>query len=175
MDHCSQTCAIPGRRALPVLSVLIALSAAGVQAQSPASADVVGTTRALDSSRVASTVTSFHSRLEAGDSAGVLELLSPDARILEGGTTETRAQYASHHLAGDIAAARALDGTHAIGKITVLGNAAWVVSTYTTRGTWRERPVDSEGAELMVLRRDGDTWRVAAIHWSSRSRRPPAR
>jgi hypothetical protein len=31
--------------------------------------------------------------------------------------------------------------------------------------------VNSTGAELMVLRRDGDGWRIVAIHWSSRTRR----
>ena len=29
----------------------------------------------------------------------------------------------------------------------------------------------SEGAELMVLTRAGDAWRIAAIHWSSHRRR----
>jgi hypothetical protein len=47
---------------------------------------------------------------------------------------------------------------------------AWVVGTSTTRGEYRGRPVNSAGAELMVLTRTPHGWRIAAIHWSSRRR-----
>jgi hypothetical protein len=33
------------------------------------------------------------------------------------------------------------------------------------------RAINSVGAELMVLVRSGSTWKIAAIHWSSRQRR----
>jgi ketosteroid isomerase-like protein len=52
----------------------------------------------------------------------------------------------------------------------VRGDVAWVVGTSTTRGEYRGRPVDSAGAELMVLTRTPQGWRIAAIHWSSRRR-----
>lgn len=31
--------------------------------------------------------------------------------------------------------------------------------------------IDAQSAELMVLLREGDGWKISAIHWSSRSRR----
>jgi ketosteroid isomerase-like protein len=55
--------------------------------------------------------------------------------------------------------------------VTVSGDVAWAVSRSRTTGTYRDRAVDSEGAELVVLSRDGDQWRIRAIHWSSRQAR----
>ena len=58
-------------------------------------------------------------------------------------------------------------------RVVVRGDAAWVSSTSSTTGEYRGRQVDSSGAELMVLSRTPQGWRIAAIHWSSRTRRPP--
>jgi hypothetical protein len=41
------------------------------------------------------------------------------------------------------------------------------------QGEFRARAVNSVGAELAVLTRAGDGWRIRAIHWSSRARRTP--
>ena len=49
-------------------------------------------TASVDSAAVVTAVQSFHSALAEGDSATVLDLLSADARIVEGGGIETRAQ-----------------------------------------------------------------------------------
>ncbi|MFL5385010.1 MAG: hypothetical protein ACJ8GN_21020 [Longimicrobiaceae bacterium] len=54
------------------------------------------------------------------------------------------------------------------------GEVAWAASTSTTQGEFRGRAINSEGAELMVLTRERGGWRIAAIHWSSHNRRPPA-
>jgi hypothetical protein len=48
---------------------------------------------------------------------------------------------------------------------------AWATSTSTTQGEVRGRAINSAGAELMVLVRGADGWKISAIHWSSRSRR----
>ena len=48
------------------------------------------------------------------------------------------------------------------------GVIAWVAATSTARGTFRDRTVASQGAELMVLSRTDAGWRIRAIHWSSR-------
>jgi hypothetical protein len=34
------------------------------------------------------------------------------------------------------------------------------------------RAINSSGAELMVLVRTSSGWKISAIHWSSRARRP---
>jgi ketosteroid isomerase-like protein len=123
-----------------------------------------------DSAAVAAVVRGFHDALEQGDSARALSLLGTGVRILEAGNVETRAQYAAHHLANDMAAARALESDHTIQQLSVSGDAAWAVSKYTSRGHFGGRQVDSEGAELTVLRRTETSWEIQAIHWSSRRR-----
>lgn len=125
-----------------------------------------------DSAAVAHAVERFHQGLARGDSAAVLELLAPDATILESGGSETVAEYRSHHLPADIEFASAVPETRSALRVTGRGDAAWAVSTSTTRGEFRGRPVNSSGAELMVLTRATDGWRIAAIHWSSRRRNP---
>lgn len=122
-------------------------------------------------SSVVETVDRFHRALAAGDSAAVLALLAPDAVILESGGMETPAEYRSHHLPGDIAFAQAIRRERSPIRVKIEGNVAWATSTSTTVGEYRGRAINSQGAELMVLRRDPTGWRVVAIHWSSRARR----
>ena len=124
-----------------------------------------------DSAAVARVVTAFDRALEAGDSAAVLSLLSSDAVILEGGAVESRDEYRSHHLASDIAFARAVRRTQGPVRVTVRGDAAWASSTGAADGRYGEREVNSTSAELMVLTREPGGWRIRAIHWSSRARR----
>lgn len=125
-----------------------------------------------DSAAVATVVERFHEALANGDSAAAVSLLAADVTILESGGVETRAEYMSHHLPGDIAFARAIRSTRGPLRVTVQGDAAWVASTSTTVGTYRDRAINSAGAELMVLSKTAQGWRIRAVHWSSRARRP---
>lgn len=124
-----------------------------------------------DSADVAAVVDQFHRALATGDSAAALALLAPDAEILESGGVETRAEYRSHHLPGDIAFARAVRSQREPIRVRVRGDVAWATSTSTAQGQYRDRAVNSQGAELMVLTRTLQGWRIAAVHWSSRARR----
>jgi len=124
-----------------------------------------------DSAAVAATVRRYHDALEAGDSLAALALLTDDVTILESGGVESRAEYRSHHLASDIAFARAVQSVRGPVRVVVRGDAAWASSTSTTEGKYRDRAVNSAGAELMVLARSAGGWKIAAIHWSSRTRR----
>lgn len=122
-----------------------------------------------DSAAVVSTVERFHAALARGDSAAVMSLLTPGARIVESGGVETREEYTHHHLPADMAFAAAVPRERGPIEVTVRGDVAWAVSTSRSRGTYREREIDSRGAELVVLSRDGGDWRIEAVHWSSRS------
>ncbi len=128
--------------------------------------------RTRDSAAVAAVVERFHGALAAGDSTGALALLAPDAIILEAGGVETRAEYRAHHLGGDIEFARAIRRQRGPMRVRVKGDVAWATSTSVTEGQFRERAINSAGAELMVLTRTPRGWRISAIHWSSRTRRP---
>ena len=149
------------RAAQTVLPLAVAASGAAAQSRVPA---------ATDSADAVSTVTHFHEALARGDSAAVLALLDPSATILESGAVETVAEYRAHHLKSDIEYARAVPSTRGPVRVSVKGDVAWTVSSSETKGEFRGRPVSSAGAELMVLTRMPQGWRIVAIHWSSRRR-----
>ena len=127
-----------------------------------------------DSAAVVATVERFHAALAAGDSTAALALLAPDVIILESGGVETRDEYRAHHLPGDIAFARAVKSERGPMRVAVRGDVAWASGTSTTQGEFRGRPINSAGAELVVLTRAPEGWRISALHWSSRTRRAPA-
>jgi ketosteroid isomerase-like protein len=124
-----------------------------------------------DSAAVLHVIHQFHRALETGDSATVLRLLHDDAVILETGDIETKQEYRSHHLTSDIAFARAVPRQAGPMHVVVVGDVAWASSTSIARGRYRDRDVNSQSAELVVLRRSGDGWVISAIHWSSRTLR----
>lgn len=121
-----------------------------------------------DSAAVVQVVERFHDALARGDSAAALALLAEDARILESGGVETREEYSAHHLPADMAFATTVERERGPLRIQVRGDVAWATSTSRARGTFREREIDSRGAELVVLSRSGGQWLIEAIHWSSR-------
>jgi ketosteroid isomerase-like protein len=122
-----------------------------------------------DSAAVAEVIHRFHAALEAGDSTAALALLSDRAIVLESGASETKEEYRSHHLPGDIAFARAVERESGHVRVVVRGDAAWATSASIMRGTYRDRPIHSQSVELMVLERTAAGWKIAAIHWSSRN------
>lgn len=124
-----------------------------------------------DSAAAAAVIDRFHRALAAGDSAAVDMLLVPDVVILESGGIETRGEYLGGHLRGDIAFAQAVPRERGPIIVRVYGDVALATSTSVSRGEFRGRAVNSAGAELMVLRRTPEGWRIAAIHWSSRQLR----
>lgn len=114
------------------------------------------------------TVTEFHDALRRGDGEAAMRLLAADAIVMEGGAIETRADYESHHLAADMEFAKAVPNTRSNIRVQVDGNTAWLTSASRAQGSFRERAIDSLGAELMVLTKTPEGWRIRAIHWSSR-------
>ncbi|MEQ8331339.1 MAG: DUF4440 domain-containing protein [Longimicrobiales bacterium] len=160
----------PGALHAPSLAATLA-AAFLLGAPSLSAQDHAGHAMSADSAAVAAVVQAYHDALAAADSAAALALLAEDAMILESGGVETRAEYRSHHLPGDMAFAAAVPRQRGPIRVTVEGGIAWAVSTSTTTGTYRDRDIDSRGAELMVLSREPDGWRIRAIHWSSRANR----
>jgi len=150
-----------------VIHLPLTAQAAGVTAPAPI-ARAHG-----DSAEVAATVERFHAALTKGDTTGAMALLALDAIILESGGIETREEYRSHHLAGDMNYARSVKSERGPIRVTVRGDVAWASSTSTSKGQSRGRAINSAGAELMVLTRTASGWRISAIHWSSRSIKLP--
>ena len=122
---------------------------------------------APDREAIAITVSGFHDALARGDRAAALSLLAPDAQILESGHRQTRAEYESEHLGADIEFAKAVPSTQGAVIVRQEGNVSWVSATGRSTGQFRGRAVDAENAELMVLVKSAEGWRIRAIHWSS--------
>lgn len=154
-------------RTIAIAVALTSLHFADVSAQTGAK-----TLTTTDSAAVVATVERFHMLLARGDSAGAVQLLAPDLTVLESGAVETRAQYLAHHLGADMQFARAVPSERRVLALFQEGNAAWLVASSIARGEFRDRKVDSRGAELAVLTRSETGWLIRAIHWSSRRNAP---
>lgn len=124
-----------------------------------------------DSAAVLATVTRFHDALSARDSVGAVSLLASDALILESGVVETRADYVGHHLAADMKAGQGAKRARVVLRVTLIGDAAYVVTKTTTPATNADGSNGSEMAELMVLSKSSTGWAIRTVHWSSRRRR----
>lgn len=159
---------MPLRRLAIVLATLTALNGTRLHAQRHERVNA-------DSLNALAAVQRFHASLARGDSETVMSMLSSDIVVLESGMVERRADYRKNHLPEDIEFERAVTATRSLVSLTVVGDAAWVSTTTTSKGTFKGRTVNSEGAELIVLTRvksrDGrGRWMIRAIHWSSRRR-----
>ena len=126
-----------------------------------------------DEAGIAAAVKTFHSAYAAGNAAQVMQFIAEDALMMEGGNIETRAQYEKDHLPADIAFEKEVSAKRTPVRIVVRGDTAWVTTSGDFVGTFQGKPVDFQGLELMVLSREPAGWRIRAIHWSSRNRRPP--
>lgn len=123
-----------------------------------------------DSTEVVETIAEFQDALAARDSTTVDALLLPDAVILETGGFETKQEYFAHHFGADAQFLENVEREMDRRQVQIQDGTAWVSTSSHMEGTYRDESVERASAELMVLRRTPDGWRIAAIHWSSRSR-----
>lgn len=114
-------------------------------------------------------LSAFHAALTAGDKAKASELLAPDVAIFESGYIErSRAEYASHHLPGDIEFAKTASRKVLKQTERVHGPMAVIWQETETTGTSKGKPVHLMGTETALLEKKGDTWTITHVHWSSR-------
>lgn len=125
----------------------------------------------LDSAGAVAAVEQFHAALAAGDSARAVGVLTDDVLVIEAGAIQTRAEYLGGHLGADMKASRDSKSERAVVQIRVVGDMAYVVSKTVTPPTGAAGNTGSELAELMVVSRTGSSWKIRAVHWSSRRRR----
>ena len=122
----------------------------------------------IEVSLIKTVVEYYHKALEAKDKKTALKLLSNDVLVQEGGHLETGEEYKSHHLMSDMEFSSSVSGKREVIEAVVDGNIGWVVSSSKMIGEFRGKAVDSIGAELMVLIKENGSWKIRAIHWSSR-------
>ncbi len=150
-------------RRLLTASIALVLAAPGMTGRADASP--IGLVS--DTTEVMSVVLRFHASLAEADSATVAGLLSDDVVILEGGRAESKLEYLSQHFHSDAAYLGAVSREPQETSVFVSGDAAWVTSISRMRGSFRGREIDSNTAELIVLRKTESGWKIVAVHWSS--------
>ena len=123
-----------------------------------------------DSTAAVQVAAQFHEALRLGDSLAVTTLLLPEVLVLESGRSETRSEYLAHHYGHDVGFLRAMTQSDVRRTVRVSGDVAHVATASRLRGTYRDQVRDLESAELLVLHRTPEGWRVAAVHWSSGAR-----
>jgi len=115
------------------------------------------------------TLEAFHAALAAGDAGAAQALLSPTVMIYESGYVErSRDEYASHHLASDIAFSKTTTRKVSSHQERIDGNVATVTEETETRGTFQGKPVKTAGLQTALLEKQGDAWIIVHLHWSSR-------
>ncbi len=111
----------------------------------------------------------LHQALSTGDTSGVKTLLDPKVLILESGAAERSwAEYAAHHLKADIDFLRTVTYKLQRQAGDTVGDLAWVASEARMTGTSKDKPVDIQSTETLVLKKAAAGWKVVHIHWSSR-------
>ncbi|MEP6602806.1 MAG: DUF4440 domain-containing protein [Spartobacteria bacterium] len=123
-----------------------------------------------DTDAVTRTVETFHGALRRGDSAAALALLAADVMVLESGSAQTREEYASEHLAEDIAFVKGVPGTRSKVVVKQEGNVAWTTASTESVGKFNGHEINSVGVESMVLTKTESAWLIRTIHWSSHRR-----
>lgn len=114
------------------------------------------------------TVDAFHSALSRGDTKSAAALLADEALIFEeGGAERSKAEYVSKHLPADAAFSQVVASRVAKRMSGSNGALAWVASEGRLIGNYKGKAVDRLSTETMLLRRNGASWKIMHIHWSS--------
>lgn len=143
------------------LGVVVVLSGLAVGCGGPApvnEADVIAPLEA------------FYGAMKTGDKAAAMARIAPDAVFVESGKLETRAEYEMNHLPADIDFEKQITGKRSPWQVKTQGDTAWVIATTEYDGTVDGAPLNFVSAQLAVLTRADNEWKIRSIHWSSRRR-----
>lgn len=160
-------------RSISLLAAVVLVAASAAQAHEPARTPAPSGQVSPPARAARQAVEGFHAALASGETQKALDYLAPDVLIVEeGGAERSRAEYASHHLAADIAFTRAVPSATLSSTGDAIGALAYVVTESRMTGTYNGKPVDRLSAESMVLRNGPAGWKIVHIHWSSRAAKP---
>ena len=110
----------------------------------------------------------FTAALARGDKAAVLELLAPNVLIYEsGGQESSRDEYAAHHMHADMAFMAALKREQLSQESGGAGASAWVATRARLSGRFKDKAIDLDSTETLVMNKTEANWRIVHVHWSS--------
>jgi ketosteroid isomerase-like protein len=117
---------------------------------------------------VAEVVEAFHLALKNGDEDTLKKILAEDVIIFEGGGVErSLKEYASHHMSADIDFLKQVQSSKLEHHIKVNGNTAVSMSRSHLKGKYKDKQIDSEGMETLLLIKTTRQWKIVHIHWSN--------
>lgn len=131
---------------------------------------LAGCAQNTDDVDVRATLEAFYGAMKSGDTAVAMAQIAEDAQFVESGRLETRAEYETNHLPNDIAFEKQVTGKRSPFNVTVNGDTAWAIASTDFDGTFDGSEVSFTSAQLAVLSRESEGWRIRSIHWSSRPR-----
>ncbi len=118
-------------------------------------------------SEVGKVVTQFHKALQAGDKEQILKLLDESVLVYEGGGVErSLKEYASHHLGADIEFLSKMKVDLIELQVDIFGETATSSSRSKIQGEYKDKKVNLESMETLVLRKIKGSWKITKIHWS---------
>jgi ketosteroid isomerase-like protein len=117
----------------------------------------------------AEVVDAFHAALRNKDTAGALSLLDRGVVVFEFGAADLTAEaYAFRHLPFDMDVAVATRWKLETRRVGGEGGERWVLSSYRVTGRHANgAPIDLTMLETAILRRSGEGFRIAHLHWST--------
>ena len=153
--------------------VLTVLTGCGLGTSSENQTGVSGREIAAAAKPATEVVDAFHKALMTNDTNQALALLADDVLIYEsGGAEASKAEYASHHLAADMAFLKNVTQSVVTRSAQASNDTALVTSQGKTIGTYKDKAIDSASTETVVLRLIGEQWKIVHIHWSSADNKP---
>lgn len=103
-----------------------------------------------------------------GDVNTLRTVLAPDVLIFEsGGVESSLAEYEGHHMPADMAFMKAMRREVISQQVIDSGDAATVVTRSRVHGIYKDKEIDLNSTETLVMRKLDGQWKVVHIHWSS--------
>jgi len=114
----------------------------------------------------------FKQAMQADDVSAATDLLDIDLTVYEQGYVEkSRDEYLSGHFHDDAKFTKSTRQEILHSSSGNSGDQAWIITDSRTLGQYRGKKVDSMGTETILLHREGESWRIHHIHWSSHKTR----
>jgi len=119
-------------------------------------------------SEAAKTVIAFHAAINSGDAVQARMLLDDAVVIFEGGGVERSAdQYASHHMKSDMAFLAKMKITTQEHQVKTMADIAVSMARSNIQGMYKDKEIDINSMETIVLKKTNGGWRIVHIHWSN--------
>ena len=78
-------------------------------------------------------------------------------------------EYEGHHMPADMAFMKAMRRDVISQQVIDMGDSVTVVTRSRVYGMYKDREIDLNSTETLLMKRMGEQWKIIHIHWSSNS------